>query len=72
MAEEIRTQVPGNVWKVLVKEGDQVSAGTTVFIMELMKTEVPHVAETSGTVKAVYIAEGEEGLDAEMVAVVIE
>jgi biotin carboxyl carrier protein len=72
MAEEIRTQVPGNVWKVLVKVGDQVSAGTEVFIMELMKTEVPHAAETSGTVKAVNIAEGQEGLDADMVAVVIE
>ncbi len=72
MAEEVRTQVPGNVWKVLVKVGDQVSAGTELFIMELMKTEVPHVAEASGTVKAVNIAEGQEGLDADMVAVVIE
>ena len=72
MAEEIRTQVPGNVWKVLVKVGDQVSAGTEVFIMELMKTEVPHVAETSGTVKAVNITEGQEGLEADMVAMVIE
>ena len=42
MAEEILTQAPGNVWKVLVKEGDSVKAGDTLFILEVMKTEVPH------------------------------
>ena len=41
MAEEVLTQAPGNVWKVLVKEGDSVKAGDTLFILEVMKTEVP-------------------------------
>jgi acetyl-CoA carboxylase biotin carboxyl carrier protein len=68
MAEEVRTQVPGNIWKVLVKEGDHVSPGAG----ELMKTEGPHAARVGGTVKAVYITEGQEGVDAEFVAVLIE
>jgi biotin carboxyl carrier protein len=72
MAEEVRTQVPGNIWKVLVKEGNHVSPGAEVFIMELMKTEGPHAARVGGTVKAVYITEGQEGVDAEFVAVLIE
>jgi acetyl-CoA carboxylase biotin carboxyl carrier protein len=62
--EEIRIQAPGNIWKVLVKEGDQVARGAEVFIMELMKTEAPHVTKIGGIVKAVYVSEGQEGLDA--------
>lgn len=72
MAETVATMVPGNVWKVLVKPGDKISAGDVLFILEVMKTEVPHSASGDGTVKAVHIAEGQEGVDAEMPAVEIE
>jgi biotin carboxyl carrier protein len=71
MAEQIQTMVPGNVWKVLVKPGDEVKAGDTLFILEVMKTEVPHVAGADGKVKAVHIMEGQEGVDAEILAVEI-
>jgi biotin carboxyl carrier protein len=37
-----------------------------------MKTEVPHAAEADGTVKAVHITEGQEGVDAGALAVEIE
>ena len=42
MTTEVKTTVPGNMWKVLVKEGDAVKKGDTLFIMEVMKTEVHH------------------------------
>jgi biotin carboxyl carrier protein len=72
MAEKVEIQIPGNVWKVLVKPGDQVAAGDVLFILEVMKTEVPHSAEQGGKVVAVHIHEGQEGVDAGMVAVEIE
>jgi len=72
MAEKIVTQVPGNMWKVLVVPGDAVKAGDTLFIMEIMKTEVPHTASVNGTVKEVHIEEGQEGLDEGEIAVVID
>ena len=72
MAQSIETQIPGNVWKVLVKTGDTVKAGDTLFILEVMKTEVPHDAEADGTVKAVHITEGQEGVDAGTLAVEID
>jgi acetyl-CoA carboxylase biotin carboxyl carrier protein len=72
MAERIETMVPGNVWKVLVKPGDKVSAGDVLFILEVMKTEVPHTSEKGGTVKAVHIVEAQEGVDAGMLAVEID
>ncbi|HTG25148.1 MAG TPA: biotin/lipoyl-containing protein [Reyranella sp.] len=71
MGERIETQVPGNIWKVLVKPGDAVKAGDTLFIMEVMKTEVPHDASVDGTVAEVRIVEGEEGLEAGILAIVI-
>lgn len=72
MAEQVLTQSPGNIWKVLVKEGDMVKAGDVLFIMEVMKMEFPHEASQDGKVTAVNIAEGDENVDADMVAVEIE
>ena len=71
MAEHVTTQAPGNVWKVLVKEGDSVAAGDTLFILEVMKTEVPHEAESGGTVTKLHIAE-EDAVDVGQLAVEIE
>ena len=71
MAAEVRTQSPGNIWKVLVKPGDRVKEGDVLFIMEVMKMEFPHEAPASGTVTAVHIAEGQENVDGDVVAVEI-
>ena len=71
MAEEVLTQAPGNVWKVLVKEGDSVKAGDTLFILEVMKTEVPHDAENNGVVKKLHVKE-EDAVDVGQLAVEIE
>ena len=50
MATEVKTTVPGNMWKVLVKEGDVVKKGDPLFIMEVMKTEVHHDAPVDGKI----------------------
>ncbi len=72
MQMNVLTDTPGNIWKVLVAAGDVVEAGQTLFIMELMKTEVPHVSPIAGKVRQVNITEGQENVDAEVVALVIE
>lgn len=72
MTTEVKTQTAGNMWKVLAQPGAQVAAGDTLFIMEVMKMEVPHEAPCDGTVTAVHVAEGDEGVDADMTAVVID
>lgn len=53
------TTMPGNIVDVLVGEGDQVSAGAPVLIIEAMKMETEVKATKSGTVKAVNIAKGD-------------
>ena len=72
MRTEVKTQTAGNMWKVLVKTGDSVKAGDTLFIMEVMKTEVAHEAPCDGVVVAVHVEEGAEGLDADMTVVELE
>ena len=43
MATEVKTTVPGNIWKVLVKEGDNVKKDDVLFIMEVMKLSLIHI-----------------------------
>ena len=59
MATKINLETAGSVWKLLVREGDQVARGQELFIMEVMKMEVPYEAPAAGTVSAVHIAEGD-------------
>ena len=72
MTIEVTTTVPGNIWKVLVKEGDQVQKGDTLFIMEVMKTEVNHDAPIDGKVIKVNIVNDQEEVDPGTVAIIIE
>ena len=71
MATNVKTEVPGNVWQVCVSRGDRIDAGGVLFILEVMKTEVPHLAPIDGVVATVKIAEG-QSVDADVVAVVLE
>ncbi|MEV4786994.1 biotin/lipoyl-binding carrier protein [Streptomyces tuirus] len=58
MAEKIVAELVANVWKVLVADGDTVSEGDTLVILESMKMEIPVHAEASGTVSALSVTEG--------------
>lgn len=55
----IRATMGGNVWKLLVKEGDTVEAGQEVAILESMKMEIPITSEYSGVVQEVKKNEGD-------------
>ena len=72
MAIEVKTTVPGNMWKVLVKEGDMVKKGDPLFIMEVMKTEVHHNSPIDGKVIEVNIVNDQEAVDPGTVAIIIE
>ncbi|MCK7546304.1 sodium-extruding oxaloacetate decarboxylase subunit alpha [Marinobacter bryozoorum] len=55
----VTTSMPGNIVDVLVNEGDQVSAGDPVFIIEAMKMETEVKATISGVIQRVSIAKGD-------------
>jgi urea carboxylase len=47
----VESAVPGNVWKLLVEEGQRVEAGETLAIIESMKMEINITAHARGTVR---------------------
>jgi acetyl-CoA carboxylase biotin carboxyl carrier protein len=56
---EVRAEMVANVWKVVAAEGDQVDDGSTLVILESMKMEIPVLAEASGVVTKMHVAEGD-------------
>ena len=56
---EVRSLMPGKIVEVLVSVGDEVEQDQGVLIMEAMKMENEVRASTTGTVKAILVAEGQ-------------
>jgi urea carboxylase len=54
----INNSVSGNVWKILVNEGDIVNAGDTLAIIESMKMEFTVTASVAGQVLRINCREG--------------
>ncbi|MDX1706104.1 sodium-extruding oxaloacetate decarboxylase subunit alpha [Pseudidiomarina sp.] len=55
----IKAPLAGNVFKILVKPGQQVAAGEVVIILEAMKMETDIKAEQDGTVKELLVRDGD-------------
>ncbi|MFZ0828426.1 MAG: urea carboxylase [Verrucomicrobiia bacterium] len=54
----IASPITGNVWAVLVKEGDRVTAGQKLVVVEAMKMEVGVEAPVAGIVKKIAVEPG--------------
>ena len=54
-----KAEIVGNVWKILVRVGDQVGPGDPLVVLGSMKMEIPVVAPAHGHVAAVLVAEGQ-------------
>lgn len=70
MSEEVLAEMVANVWKVLVSEGDAVSEGDTLVILESMKMEIPVEATASGTISEVGVQEGGVVQEGDVIAVI--
>ncbi|PPA72148.1 acetyl-CoA carboxylase biotin carboxyl carrier protein subunit [Jeotgalibacillus proteolyticus] len=57
--KEIQSSMAGTVFQLLVGEGDSVTAGQTVIVLESMKMEIPVEAQMDGTVGEIKVAEGD-------------
>lgn len=56
----VKSQLPGNVWKVLVEKNQKVKKGDTLIIEESMKMEFPQKATEDGIVISVLVKPGDE------------
>ena len=57
--EPVKAPLAGNIFKVLVKPGDQVTEGQNIVILEAMKMETAVSAPRAGSVTGVTIKEGD-------------
>jgi acetyl-CoA carboxylase biotin carboxyl carrier protein len=58
--EKAISEVTGNVWKIVVAEGDSVSEGDELLILESMKMEIPVESPCDGVVKTLLVKEGDQ------------
>jgi pyruvate carboxylase subunit B len=56
---EVRSQTPGNVWKILKSPGDKVEEGEKIMILEAMKMEIDVTAPHSGTIAHITVSTNE-------------
>ena len=70
-AGSIVSPMPGTVLDVKVKEGDAVSVGQVVVILEAMKMETEIVSEVAGSVAAVRVKKG-DAVDTDTVLVEVK
>ncbi|MCD8188443.1 MAG: biotin/lipoyl-binding protein [Ruminococcus sp.] len=56
--EPVNSPMPGNILSVNVKEGDKVTAGQTLVVLEAMKMETEVPAPKDGTVVQVVTSKG--------------
>jgi len=55
----VNAHITGTVWKIEVKEGEQVVEGHVCVILESMKMEMPVEAPSAGKVDKIHVAEGQ-------------
>jgi acetyl-CoA carboxylase biotin carboxyl carrier protein len=55
----VQAHITGTVWKIEVKEGEQVAEGQVCVILESMKMEMPIEALSSGKVEKIHAVEGQ-------------
>ncbi|WP_217921850.1 acetyl-CoA carboxylase biotin carboxylase subunit [Miltoncostaea oceani] len=68
--DEVVTPMQGTVLKVLVEQGQEITAGTVVAIVEAMKMENEVTAQRDGTVTEVRVAAGQGVSVGEVLAIV--
>ncbi|MCI0572201.1 MAG: biotin/lipoyl-binding carrier protein [Myxococcaceae bacterium] len=56
---DVAAHITGTVWKIEVKEGQRISAGDTLVILESMKMEMPVESTEDGVVKEIRCKESQ-------------
>jgi acetyl-CoA carboxylase biotin carboxyl carrier protein len=67
-AVQVKAELTGNLWKVVVKEGQQVAADETLMILESMKMEIPVNSPKAGCVTKIHAREGETVQEGQLLA----
>ncbi len=65
---DVKTEITGNVWKIVKAVGDAIDEDEPVMILESMKMEIPVSAPEAGKVTEILVAEGDTVTEGAVVA----
>ncbi|PHO12311.1 biotin attachment protein [Malaciobacter marinus] len=68
--QEVPAAVNGNVWKVLVKEGEKVEKDQKIMILEAMKMEIDINAPQAGTISKILVSQNEAVDEGQSLAII--
>jgi len=68
VAEQVRAEMVANVMSVVVEQGEEVSEGDTLVILESMKMEIPVLAESPGIVVTLAVVQGQVVQEGDLIA----
>ena len=67
-AVQVKAELAGSLWKVVVREGQQVGADETLMILESMKMEIPVASPKAGRVAKIHVKEGDTVQEGQLLA----
>lgn len=65
---DIKTEITGNVWKIVAEVGQLLEEDDTILILESMKMEIPVSAPESGRLRELLAEEGQVVTEGTIVA----
>jgi acetyl-CoA carboxylase biotin carboxyl carrier protein len=65
---DVKTEITGNVWKIVAQVGDALGEDDPILILESMKMEIPVAAPESGKLVEILVAEGDTVTEGTVVA----
>ena len=68
----VASPITGNIWAVLAKEGERVTAGQKIVVVEAMKMEVGVESPVAGIIKKIAVAPGKMVSAGQSLAIVEE
>ncbi len=67
-SEEIHSQTPGNVWKIVANVGDTLKEGDPIMILEAMKMEIDIPATKDGVLRSIEVNTNDVVADGQLLA----
>lgn len=65
---DVKTEITGNVWKIVAAVGDKLDEDAPIMVLESMKMEIPVSAPEAGSLKEILVKEGEVVAEGTVVA----
>lgn len=65
---DVKTEITGNIWKIVAEIGQKVSEDDPIMILESMKMEIPVTAPEDGVLVEILAKEGDTVTEGTVVA----